>query len=913
MEVAPLVDSETHATIGGNEAEALTIAADGHFITVLSDTLYSHPRLAVVREVICNAWDAHKDAGITDKPIAITVDSSFLTIRDFGKGIPAKEMTSIFGTYGGSSKRQQANQTGGFGLGSKSPFAYSDHFIATTRHGGFMNVFQFSRDTSETGNGMPGNKLMVADIPCGDETGVEIKIAIKNQEDVALFRKLAQGVLVFGGINGTLNGVPQEYLNLEDSPHKIGIIRRGLNYHSHDVLLPVADASSEGNIFVQYGNVIYPLFKDSSYAEEHLLVRDWLQVYRSTSPESPNGIILYAEPNSLSMTPSREELRKSQRNIETLGKLLKNAIEVIKQYDGGELIKPHIDAHVTSIIKESNELSRVISCLFNQEDPNSFYNHVRSKLPSVPTFSTDLKEHAIRKEAYSTDVKSRGIIIQRARDYLTKMQTKFPQITDHALKIIDGVTASTEQKEWLYNYSYMKAYDVWNLFPAGKKLLREGLITPDNLGFISLYRQDRSGFRSGLPSPGKDTWQTFAEACETLNIKPTVIALLASKVIRVFSTYKSLGDYSVRSYLPDEVKAFHELSCHFPAIKIDPKKNEHAKIIKLLKDAGYTVLDSHQATLDYRAHLEKMAKHNKIAEMRLKDNLAQDESSEVKFKRNPKKGIALISCMATAIQAKNLGLTIDSHKTGVTSNILPRVHLDVDKNYLDWLPYKEAKFYLTPYCIDSRNLWNFGLLCNSDTYTEDFLRIFGKEGIYAYNSVEQKKCENQGLVHFLDYTIPKLIELIQSDPDWHPNLINLKAFEALPLDRETYLSLLKYPMIAKQLEPNPSSVVYHSSGHRINDLFGLLVQLIRRAENMRFQFSDPTTLQAGRDLYEMYCTISPEDVKNSKYFTQFSENAFPRIENLWGDYLFSNFIKNGLSNTKHKLFVESVLVQTLFG
>jgi len=37
-------------------------------------------------------------------------------------------MGPLYGTYGGSDKKNNGTETGGFGLGCKSPFAYGDHF-----------------------------------------------------------------------------------------------------------------------------------------------------------------------------------------------------------------------------------------------------------------------------------------------------------------------------------------------------------------------------------------------------------------------------------------------------------------------------------------------------------------------------------------------------------------------------------------------------------------------------------------------------------------------------------------------------------------------------------------------------------------------------------------------------------------
>ena len=98
--------SADHMLIGGAKTIEFGISNDAAFFQILSSTLYSDQRLAVAREVLCNAWDAHIRAGITDKPIEVT-------ITDF--------MGPLYGTYGGTDKNNNGLETGGFGLGCKAP------------------------------------------------------------------------------------------------------------------------------------------------------------------------------------------------------------------------------------------------------------------------------------------------------------------------------------------------------------------------------------------------------------------------------------------------------------------------------------------------------------------------------------------------------------------------------------------------------------------------------------------------------------------------------------------------------------------------------------------------------------------------------------------------------------------------
>lgn len=91
--------------------------------------LYNDPQRIIVQEYVANARDAHREMGKQDVPIQITLPTyiqSELKIRDFGPGISPDRMKNVFVLYGASTKRSDNFQTGGFGIGAKSVFCYTD-------------------------------------------------------------------------------------------------------------------------------------------------------------------------------------------------------------------------------------------------------------------------------------------------------------------------------------------------------------------------------------------------------------------------------------------------------------------------------------------------------------------------------------------------------------------------------------------------------------------------------------------------------------------------------------------------------------------------------------------------------------------------------------------------------------------
>jgi hypothetical protein len=115
--------------------ESFSIGNVGLVMNILTSKIYSDPKKALVQEVTSNARDAHREFGNPDRPIQITLpskDAPNLIIRDYGPGINPSRMSNVFTKYGKSTKRSDNKQTGGFGLGAKSPWAYSDSFQIIT-------------------------------------------------------------------------------------------------------------------------------------------------------------------------------------------------------------------------------------------------------------------------------------------------------------------------------------------------------------------------------------------------------------------------------------------------------------------------------------------------------------------------------------------------------------------------------------------------------------------------------------------------------------------------------------------------------------------------------------------------------------------------------------------------------------
>lgn len=325
MEVTHINHLDTHAIIGGGDVQTFSTKQDAEFFEILSSTLYSNKKLAVVREVLCNSWDANIEAGKENKPVIVEITDNKMTFKDVGPGIPKDMMGDIYCTYGGSTKRHDGKKTGGFGLGSKAPFAYAKNFTVTTVNNGIKSVFNISRGTSAT-DGVPDLRCMVS-VPTTEPSGLTVSIPIQKQ-DREEFETLVRDLAFMGGMLVRLNDNLVKRVNYNTQMPfilvPVHMFPKHLNAES-----PNATYRQERKIkyFVKYGAVVYPI-------PEEFTTNRFIAVEKGTSlVRSQNlAVIFIAPPDSIGITPSRETLSMTDKTMDTLKALFSAANTLVKKH-----------------------------------------------------------------------------------------------------------------------------------------------------------------------------------------------------------------------------------------------------------------------------------------------------------------------------------------------------------------------------------------------------------------------------------------------------------------------------------------------------------------------------------------------------------------------------------------------------
>lgn len=256
---------------------------------ILSSALYKDKIGAVVRELSANAHDAHVQAGKVNTPFELTLPSSWdsiFAVRDFGLGLSDADILTLYTTYFQSSKSSSNDFVGAFGLGSKSPFAYTDSFSVISFHGGMKRTYSaFKRE-----DGMPSMARLHEEPTT--ETGLLVQVPV-NSMDVSHFHTSVMTQLKFFDPLPSVKGRKIEW-------PKIKIQKEGTDWILYERTGSYYDERKPSVIM---GNISYPL------DPKHLKSQHAATILQRTP------FVFKLPIGSVDLTPSREDLEYNTRTI----------------------------------------------------------------------------------------------------------------------------------------------------------------------------------------------------------------------------------------------------------------------------------------------------------------------------------------------------------------------------------------------------------------------------------------------------------------------------------------------------------------------------------------------------------------------------------------------------------------------
>jgi len=250
---------------------------------ILSDGLYSNKIRAIIRELSCNALDSHVGAGKAEVPFEVhlpTVLEPWFSVRDFGMGLSGDQVVNIYTTYFESTKTDSNAFIGALGLGSKSPFSYTENFTVTAIKDGIKRIY--SAFINEVG--VPSIAEMGEELT-DEGNGVEVKFSVTDRYDYGSFQNEARKVFMWFEHKPTVIGVH-------------GFEHRNTEYKEMNIVPGVHVRSDSNECIAVMGNIAYPL-NNIPDAEKHL---------GELSSLLQCGLVLMFEIGELDFAASREQL-----------------------------------------------------------------------------------------------------------------------------------------------------------------------------------------------------------------------------------------------------------------------------------------------------------------------------------------------------------------------------------------------------------------------------------------------------------------------------------------------------------------------------------------------------------------------------------------------------------------------------
>ncbi|BAI83009.1 hypothetical protein HZR88_12040 [Escherichia coli O157:H7] len=296
-----IITTEKETILGnGSKSKAFSITASPKVFKILSSDLYTNKIRAVVRELITNMIDAHALNGNPEKFIIQVpgrLDPRFVC-RDFGPGMSDFDIQGddnspgLYNSYFSSSKAESNDFIGGFGLGSKSPFSYTDTFSITSYHKGEIRGYVAYMD----GDGPQIKPTFVKEMGPDDKTGIEIVVPVEEKDFSNFAYEVSYIMRPFKDL-AIINGLDREIDYFPDFDDYYGVN-------------PERYWPDRGGLYAIYGGIVYPI-------DGVIRDRNWLSIRNEVNYiKFPMG--------SLDIAPSREALSLDDRTR-------KNIIERVKE------------------------------------------------------------------------------------------------------------------------------------------------------------------------------------------------------------------------------------------------------------------------------------------------------------------------------------------------------------------------------------------------------------------------------------------------------------------------------------------------------------------------------------------------------------------------------------------------------
>lgn len=332
------------------------IKASAKAFKILSG-FYSEPILAIPRELGANAWDSHVKANNTNKMFEVHAPNTlepWFSIRDFGTGLSPEAIDTIYTTYFESTKTADNDSDGCMGLGSKTPFNYTENFNVTSFYNGKKYVYNCFIDEQ----GSP-NIMKIAELDTNEENGLEIKFGVKISDIVMWVDRISRAYEPFR-YRPTIKGAKIEY-----KPRKY------IYQDKHWAMRENNDSNYTRGCNAFMGNYCYPINTSALISLVRNLPAD--DARRVENALHYGNFDLFFNIGDLEVAPNKEQLQYGDNNQTSnaiIASIL-NAVHRLKKQIDDTIEKPTTRWHAMYLFNKYNSY-------------NSNYSHIRNVIGSIP-------------------------------------------------------------------------------------------------------------------------------------------------------------------------------------------------------------------------------------------------------------------------------------------------------------------------------------------------------------------------------------------------------------------------------------------------------------------------------------------------------------------------------------------------
>lgn len=579
-------------------------------MSILRSKLYSDPIKACCQEILSNARDAHREVGSAETPVEVFLPTELsprLVIKDYGPGISPNRMEDIYLKYGASSKRSDNTQTGGFGLGAKTPFAYGDSFVIETIHRDStgQNVKSiYTAFIDETNIGKVSLLLReITDLP----TGTEIQIPIRSK-DFDAFKRCVCNLVTFWKVRPIFH--PETPVELSGNIEKIEF-RDGVGCYT--------------NLNEQFPRILldeipyhFDWFDEQKLIELGFSDMDLkiLKFYKKAK------VILSFETGDISVSATREKIELTDKNLAFIHRTILNYdLKYVKKYseriaklqtleEANAFLMEFFNNHpkwmrdrlamkdfefkrgVTSNVLDLNSFTTKLKCMYHlygniKPQINSYLNLETSKIKEL--FKNSMR-YTESKIPFETMQKNISILIDDVKVGLYSRLKEFLKAwvldknREHDLKF--NSDSSKPRVEYPDSYVF-SAYLFRQSHSADRDMLRDIFSEPGKDPLSSFLMSDplfKITLLSEVPLPSKKS-----NISATPKTKVSELDLLSPNVTILYST---LNQVQLALYKEGKLDAVLAENTHIAAIfvkdRVVYRDSEFKLPWKYFKNSHYT-------------------------------------------------------------------------------------------------------------------------------------------------------------------------------------------------------------------------------------------------------------------------------------------------------------------------------------